>query len=93
MKNDPHIEFTPLFNKQRKSAPLEIKKAFREAIDLFLENQEHPILRNHRLKKNFAGYRSIDVTPDWRAVFKETKTNKQKVVTFHMLGTHEQLYG
>jgi hypothetical protein len=28
MKNEPRIEFTPLFTKQRKSAPVEIKEAF-----------------------------------------------------------------
>jgi hypothetical protein len=27
-KNEPRIEFTPLFNKQRKAAPLEIKRNY-----------------------------------------------------------------
>jgi hypothetical protein len=45
MKNEPRIEFIPFFNKQRKAAPLEIKEAFRETLELFLENPEHKALR------------------------------------------------
>jgi len=41
MKNEPRIEFAPLFTKQRKAAPLEIKQAFRDALDLFYENPNH----------------------------------------------------
>jgi addiction module RelE/StbE family toxin len=93
MKKDPRIEYTPFFNKQRKSVPLEIKEAFRETLALFLDEPNHPTLRNHALKEKFAGYRSIDITADWRAVFRETYAGIRKVVTFHMIGTHQELYG
>jgi mRNA-degrading endonuclease YafQ of YafQ-DinJ toxin-antitoxin module len=93
MKNDPRIEFTPFFDKQRKAAPLEIKEAFLETLALFLAHPDHPTLRNHLLKEKFAGYRSIDVTEDWRAVFKETYAGERKLITFHMIGTHHELYG
>ena len=86
------IEFTSHFNKQRKAAPAEIKIAFREVFVLFLEDPKHPQLRNHSLKRKLAGYKSIDITEDWRALFKEAKTSKQKIITFHKLGTHEKLY-
>ena len=92
-KTNPRIEFTDLFNRQRKNAPLEIKIAFREALALFLEDQFHPMLRNHVLREKLAGYRSIDVTEDFRAIFKETQSGKQKVIIFHKIGTHEELYG
>lgn len=92
MRNEPSIEFTPFFNKQRKAAPLEIKKAFRETLILFIDDPDHSALRNHALKKKYAGYRSIDVTEDWRAIFKETRTEKRKIITFHILGTHKKLY-
>jgi addiction module RelE/StbE family toxin len=74
-------------------APLEIKEAFRETLALFLEDPHHPFLRNHPLKEQFAGYRSIDVTDDWRAVFKESSTGDRVVITFHLIGTHKELYG
>lgn len=90
--SSPSIEFTDFFNKQRKAAPSEIKVAFRESLALFLEDPSNPYLRNHPLTGKLAGYRSIDVTDDWRALFKETQTGRQKVITFHKIGTHEDLY-
>lgn len=94
MKNisESLIEFTDNFNKQRKVAPKYIKIAFRETLELFLEDQNHPYLRNHALKEEFASYRSIDITENWRAIFKEVKSKTKNVIIFHMIGTHEQLY-
>ena len=43
MKNDLRIEFAPLFNKQRKAAPLEIKKAFQDTLALFIVEPD-PVL-------------------------------------------------
>lgn len=91
-ENIPLIEYSALFNKQRKAAPLEIKIAFREALELFLDDTNHPNLRNHALREKYAGFRSINVTEDWRALFKIRKTKFKIVVTFHVLGTHAQLY-
>jgi addiction module RelE/StbE family toxin len=89
MKNDPRIEFTPLFNKQRKTAPLEIKEAFREALELFIENPTYKALRNHSLTGQYAGFRSIDVTDNWRALYRQESGR----VIFVDIGTHDQLYG
>ena len=89
MKTDLHIEFAPLFNKHRKEAPLEIKKAFLETLALFLEDQNHPSLRNHALQNKYAGTRSINVTDDWRALYRFVESR----IIFIDLGTHEQLYG
>jgi hypothetical protein len=36
MKSEPRIEYTPLFTKQRKAAPMEVKEAFLEALRLYL---------------------------------------------------------
>lgn len=93
MRSAPRIEFTSSFDKQRKATPPEVKKAFRETLALFLEDPNHPTLRNHALKGKLAGYRSIDVTQDYRTLFKETRAGERKVITFHMIGTHEELYG
>lgn len=87
------IEFTNLFNKQRKDAPLEIKIAFQETLELFLEEPKHETLRRHLLKGEYFGYESIDVTPDYRAVFKETRIERKIVIKFYTIGTHEELYG
>lgn len=94
-ENSPLIKYTTLFSKQREAAPLEVKIAFREALELFLENSlnPHPSLRSHPLKEQFAGYQSIDVTGDWRALFTVKESKTQTVITFHILGTHAQIYG
>lgn len=86
-----HIEFTSLFNKQRKALPLPIKIAFKETLDLLLENPNHEVLRRHFLKEKYGGYESINITPDYRAIFKETKTETN--IKFYTIGTHEELYG
>lgn len=86
------IKYGTRFRKNYIKADKKIKAAFTHAIELFLEQPNHPLLRNHALRKKYAGYRSINVTEDWRAVFKETKSKKLKVVIFHLLGTHDQLY-
>jgi addiction module RelE/StbE family toxin len=70
MKHEPRIELTPLFHKQRQAAPLAIKQAFRDALELFAANPHHPALRNHPLRGKYAGVSSIDVTEDWRALYR-----------------------
>lgn len=93
MKSNPRIEFTSFFEKQRKNASRDIKQAFLEMLTFFLEDPENPILRNHALKGTLTGYRSFDVTTDVRAVFKEKFTGDRLIIVFHMLGTHNKLYG
>src|SRR5437764_2807018 len=93
-RNIPNLDFSELFNKRLAEASDEIKVAIEGSIEPFLEDPNHPALRNHALKEKFAGFRSIDVTGDYRAVFKEiTSSTGQIVYIFHLLGTHEELYG
>lgn len=83
------IEFSPIFIKRLASAPGEIKRAFREALELFSENPSHAALRSHLLTKKYAGIRSIDVTDDWRALYRKERER----IIFVDLGTHDHLYG
>lgn len=83
------VDFTNLFNKQRREAPLEIKIAFREVLELFLEDPNNIALRNHKLTGKYSGIHSIDITDDWRALYRE----EEERVVFVELGTHKQLYG
>jgi addiction module RelE/StbE family toxin len=88
-KQKERIEFSPIFNKKLAKAPTEIKLAVRQALELFRENPHHEALRNHLLTERYAGFRSIDVTEDWRALYREEKER----IMFADLGTHEELYG
>jgi len=80
------------FRKQWNKADVKIQRAFGKRIKLFKVDRQHPFLRNHALQGNWQGFRSINITGDWRAVFFEKKIRGNLVVTFVALGTHSQLY-
>jgi mRNA-degrading endonuclease YafQ of YafQ-DinJ toxin-antitoxin module len=89
----PLIEFSPLFESKLKQLPSEVYVTFKETLDLFMDNPEHGHLRRHFLKEKYAGYESIDITDDYRAIFKQVKSDTQIIIRFHLIGTHLQLYG
>lgn len=92
-KSSIKIEYTRIFDKQLKKSPVKIKIAFRKRLELFLKNSFHPILNNHSLSGKLTGYRSINVTGDWRAIYStESSTSKKTLIIFEMIGTHNQLY-
>lgn len=84
------IKFSKKFDKQYDGAPNKIRNAFDERLDLFLKNKFHPLLNNHALKGEYEGHRSLNITGDWRAIFREL--NSGKITYFEILGTHSQLY-
>jgi addiction module RelE/StbE family toxin len=86
------IEYSDRFVKQLTTAPDTVKAAFRDIIILFASDSHHKSLRNHPLHGKLAGYRSIDVTEDWRAVFREKQAGKGIVTYFYKIGTHRRLY-
>ena len=83
-----NVKFTKKFQKQYEKSPKGIKKAFEEKLDIFTSDKFYPTLNNHQLAGKLNGYRSINVTGDWRAVYRET----DDFVLFELLGTHSQLY-
>ena len=89
----PKIDFSHKFDKQFKKAPLGIKEAFRERLEIFISNRYHPLLNNHQLTGKFKWHKSINVTGDWRVLFREyINSTGQEVIVFVLLGTHSQLY-
>ena len=87
------IKYSKKFVTQYDKAGKEIKQAFAESLQLFLEYPDHEILRRHFLKEKYAGYESIDITDDYRAVFKKTTIKKEIGIRFHLIGTDHELYG
>ncbi len=53
-----------------------------------MEDPFNARLRNHPLLGKYNGYRSIDIRPDLRAVYKDYGDE----AIFVALGTHSQLY-
>ena len=89
--NEPRIEFSSKFNKERNAASLDIKIAFREAYEIFQEDPDNEVLRNHPLDKEgkkFFGFWSIDVTGNWRAIYRK----EENKIIFVALDTHGRLY-
>lgn len=84
------IKSTKRFDKMYKKSPAKIQYAFLERLKLFGENKFHPLLDNHALTGALKEYRSINISGDWRAVFKELEGGK--IIFFILIGTHSQLY-
>lgn len=82
------VDFSTRFLKQHKKASIEIKKAWLKRFKLFNQNAFHPQLNNHQLSGRYKGFRSINVTGDWRAIYSEYGDT----IIFEILGTHSQLY-
>lgn len=86
------IRYTKEFLTQLKKQNVRIRKSFRKAIDLFSEDPNNSALNSHELHGIWKGFRSIDVTSDWRAVYQEIKEGKDSIAYFTTLGIHKQLY-
>jgi mRNA-degrading endonuclease YafQ of YafQ-DinJ toxin-antitoxin module len=77
------------FNKKyAKLSPI-VKQKFKERRNLFLNDPVNPLLRNHSVERAYPGCKSINITGDYRAIFRETAIS----VEFINIGTHSQLYG
>ena len=83
------VEYSRHFVKTFKKCPQKIQVAFRAKLAIFLSDQFAVQLNNHALTGKYFGYRSINITGDWRAVFEQSDDD----VFFITLGTHSQLYG
>ena len=84
------IKFTSRFAKQYKKAPFEIKASFDKRLDIFLQNKFNSLLNNHSLSGKYKGWRSVNITGDWRAIFREFENGE--IIYFDIIGTHSQLY-
>ncbi len=79
-----HRTFIKKFNK----LPLKIQAKFGERLELFLKDPVNEVLNNHSVEKAFPECRSINVTGDYRAVYKQ----EGDTAFFVNIGTHSELY-
>ena len=84
------IKFSNNFVKSYNRAPEKIRKSFDLRLKLFIQDKNYPLLKNHKLRGKLSGYRSINISGDWRAIFKEEEDGN--LIFFLLLGTHSQLY-
>ena len=88
-----HVYSTIDFIRLYKKADVRIKKEVDECLRIFGKNPHDLGLRNHPLHEEWEGYRSIDITNDYRAIYKEAHERKEINACFVALGTHDELYG
>ena len=87
------IKYTDNFLKQLKKSNVRIRKAFKERILLFEKDPNDLELNNHPLQREYVGFRSIDITADYGAIYKEIVQEDDTYIYFASFGTHTQLYG
>ncbi|HBL51671.1 MAG: hypothetical protein A3D24_02295 [Candidatus Blackburnbacteria bacterium RIFCSPHIGHO2_02_FULL_39_13] len=86
------IRYSSDFLRQLKKLNVRVRKSFKEKITTFIKNPFSPELDNHSLKREYQGYRSIDITNDYRAIYQEKVEGDELVAYFISIGTHKELY-
>lgn len=84
------IKRTKTFKKQYRKLPKKLQAQFDARLRLFVLNPADRKLRNHPLRAQYAGYWSIDISGDLRALYRK---DGDEIVIFGLIGTHSQLYG
>ena len=85
MQVELHKSFVKNFDK----APDKIQDTFVSRVSIFRENPLHPFLKNHALTGKYKDCRSINITGDIRAIYKQIDEN---TAVFIALGSHSELY-
>ncbi len=86
------VRYSPDFYRQYKKANVRIRSSVDERIGIFVKDPNNSQLNNHPLQDPYQGYRSIDITADYRAFYQEIDQGEEPVAYFSILGTHSQLY-
>lgn len=82
-----HKNFIKNF-KKRFGNNVKIKNKFKDRLELFLRNPNHPLLRNHLLVGDKIALKSFSISGDIRVVYKEVNGS----IIFLDIGTHNQVY-
>ena len=80
----------PQFEKRLTRLSPKIRGALANRLELFLANPRHPLLNDHALSGERYGFRSINVTGDWRLIYKSIG---EEMILLTEIDTHHNLYG
>ena len=67
-----------------------IRFAFADRLELFLTDPHHPLLNDHALSGKRRGFRSLNITGDWRLIYKKLD---EHTILLTEIDTHHNLYG
>ena len=79
----------PQFEKMLEKLTREEIFLVREVRDFFMENPNHPSLRNHPLDPPLERYRSISIDADLRILYRMIDTD---TALFLKIGKHDEIY-
>ena len=85
-----HFVTDRMFERQFKKAPAAIREKIEERIELLSVDEYNHILQNHKLNTPYATFRSINITGDWRLLYRRVDAN---TMYLRAVGTHHKLYG
>lgn len=85
-----NITRKPQFDKRLRLAPRTIRNALADRLELFVVDPHHPLLHNHSLQGERQGFYSINITGDWRCIYKKVDSD---TIQLFELDTHHHLYG
>ena len=86
MRLERHREFKRQFKKINRG----VEEKFEVRLRLLVAEPFHPLLNNHQLHHPWNGYSSINITGDWRLVYKKLGPDSYYL---RAIGTHHQLFG
>ena len=86
------LKFSKVFDKKYQKLPLKIQDKFNNKLIEFEYDVFQKHLNNHKLKWKYLWYSSINITGDYRAIFKEYPDWTYEFVEFVNIWTHSQLY-
>lgn len=87
------IDYSHHFLKCVARVPVSVQVALEKRVALFAVDRRHPILNVHPLHGHWRGFFSMNVTGDWRALYRNLGDGHVEWVEFTNIGTHSELYG
>lgn len=78
------------FDRHFKKLPFKIREKISDRLRIFIQNEFSPILNNHKLSGKSKDCRSLNVTGDYRIVYREIEGSLYLLVD---VGTHSDLWG
>lgn len=77
------------FKKMLRKLPIAVQEKFYKCLGVFVKNSRHATLGTHSLSGEWVMCKSINVTGDIRAIYKERDNG---VIQFVAIGSHSELY-
>jgi addiction module RelE/StbE family toxin len=84
------FQYLPTFKRQFKMLPAAVREQFAARLKLFVSDRTDPRLRVHPLRGSHAGYWSMNISGDVRAIYLD---KGDEIIIFAYIGSHSELYG